>query len=89
MLEMKEITVKFLKEDYTFDCPIIRNTRDLKANDKLLLDKDVAKRFRSKYNVDKEPTKKRKAEEALSSKGNGKGKGKGKGKAKNKSSKKG
>jgi hypothetical protein len=89
MLEMKEITVKFLKEDYTFDCPIIRNTRDLKANDKLLLDKDVATRFRSKYNVDKEPTKKRKAEEALSSKGNGKGKGKGKGKAKNKSSKKG
>lgn len=70
-LEMKEMSVKLGKESYTFNMPIIRNTRDLKKGQRLLMDTNKSQAFRERWNVDKvePPTKKQKT-----SKGKGKGK---------------
>jgi hypothetical protein len=65
------MSVKLGKESYTFNMPIIRNTRDLKKGQRLLMDTNKSQAFRERWNADKvePPTKKQKT-----SKGKGKGK---------------
>jgi len=72
-LAHREVTCKLLKESYTFDLPFIRNTRDIKKGENIVMSKDASEAFRKAMNADPEPPKKK-------PKTTGKGKGKGKGK---------
>ena len=69
-LEIREVTCKVAKESYTFNLPIIRNTRNLKKGENIVMSKQKCEEFRKALNAEvvEPPAKKQKT------KGKGKGK---------------
>ena len=49
-LDMKQMSVKLVKDTYTFNMPLIRNTCDIKMGQRLLMYKEEADEFRKKWN---------------------------------------
>ena len=51
-LEIREVTCKLAKESYTFNLPIIRNTRNLKKGENIVMSKQKCEEFRKALNAE-------------------------------------
>ena len=68
-LDMKQMSVKLVKDTYTFNMPMIRNTCDIKMGQRLLMYKEEADEFRKKWNKEPPLSKKRQISKGKGGKG--------------------
>ena len=66
---MKQVSVKLVKDTYTFNMPMIRNTCDIKMGQRLLMYKEEADEFRKKWNKEPPLSKKRQISKGKGGKG--------------------